>query len=384
MKKTAILLTLLLSSCNSTNISDNLESIQFDSHLQSDDTTLSTSENTHNNIEDIIPLTINLKVGELYDITIEEDIEVILSNDNVFYNETHKDLIALEEGYTNVEIYLKDNPNIKTYLEINITNEDVWLSDVPDELFLTVGETIHYDIPNDPNGYQFYLEPVYIPINIEVEVEKDQTNNRIYNITGLYEGCTKLIIYRRNIVSPSDNDFLEKTIKIFVNNPNKDYSNKSFYESYAYNRILGQDYFNLNEFDLIKSKKELFELYNYCLFYDRIPSKLLNLDFNKFSILTMKRVYSSPFSIKKYYGFEIVDNNIYIYQKNYGDKLQDDYYEIDLLIIDNELLPNNFNFNINNYDIKIVQLDKMISAGEWNNDKRTFLKFFLFFYNNTI
>ena len=76
----------------------------------------------------------------------------------------------------------------------------------------------------------------------------------------------------------------------------------------------------------------------------------------------MKRVYSSPFSIKKYYGFEIVDNNIYIYQKNYGDKLQDDYYEIDLLIIDNELLPNNF--NINNFEIKIVQLDKMISAGE--------------------
>ena len=65
---------------------------------------------------------------------------------------------------------------------------------------------------------------------------------------------------------------------------------------------------------------------------------------------------------KKYYGFEIVDNNIYIYQKNYGDKLQDDYYEIDLLIIDNELLPNNF--NINNFEIKIVQLDKMISAGE--------------------
>ena len=362
MKKTAILLTLLLSSCNSTNISDNLESIQFDSHLQSDDTTLSTSENTHNNIEDIIPLTINLKVGELYDITIEEDIEVILSNDNVFYNEAHKDLIALEEGYTNVEIYLKDNPNIKTYLEINITNDDVWLSDVPDELFLTVGETIHYDIPNDTNGYQFYLDPVFIPVNIDVDVEIDQTNNRIYNITGVYEGCTKLIIYRRNIVSPSDNDFLEKIIKIFVNDPNKDYSNKSFYESYAYNRILGQDYFNLNEFDLIKSKKELFELYNYCLFYDRIPSKLLNLDFNKYSILTMKRVYSSPFSIKKYYGFEIVDNNIYIYQKNYGDKLQDDYYEIDLLIIDNELLPNNF--NINNFEIKIVQLDKMISAGE--------------------
>ena len=361
MKKTAILLTLLLSSCNSTNISDNLESIQFDSHLQSDDTTLSTSENTHNNIEDIIPLTINLKVGELYDITIEEDIEVILSNDNVFYNETHKDLIALEEGYTNVEIYLKDNHNIKTYLEINITNEDVWLSDVPDELFLTVGETIHYDIPNDPNGYQFYLEPVYVPINIEVEVEKDQTNNRIYNITGLYEGCTKLVIYYRNTVSHSDNDFLEKTIKIFVNDSNKDYSNKSFYESYTYRRILGQDYFNLNEFDLIKSKKELFELYNYCLVYDRIPTKLLNLDFNKYSILTIKRNYNSVYSIKKYYGFEIVDSNIYLYQKNYGMKLQDVSDELDLLIIDNELLPNNF--NINNYEIKIVQLDKMISMG---------------------
>lgn len=40
--------------------------------------------------------------------------------------------------------------------------------------------------------------------------------------------------------------------------------------------------------------------------------------------------------------------------------------------------------NINNYDIKIIQLDKMISAGEWNNDKRTCIKFFLFFYNNTI
>ena len=361
MKKTAILLTLLLSSCNSTNISDNLESIQFDSHLQSDDTTLSTSENTHNNIEDIIPLTINLKVGELYDITIEEDIEVILSNDNVFYNETHKDLIALEEGYTNVEIYLKDNHNIKTYLEINITNDDIWLSNVPDELFLTVGETIHYDIPNDPNGYQFYLEPVYRPINIEVEVERDQTNNRIYNITGLYEGCTKLIIYRRNIVSPSDNDFLEKTIKIFVNDSNKDYSNKSFYESHAYNRILGQDYFILNDFELIKSKKELFELYNYCLVYYRIPSKLLNLDFNKYSILTIKRVYGSNYSIKKYYGFEIVDSNIYLYQKNYGMKLQDVYDELDLLIIDNELLPDSF--NINNYNIKIVQLDKMISAG---------------------
>ena len=338
MKKTAILLTLLLSSCNSTNISDNLESIQFDSHLQSDDTTLSTSENTHNNIEDIIPLTINLKVGELYDITMEEDIEVILSNDNVFYNETHKDLIALEEGYTNVEIYLKDNHNIKTYLEINITNEDVWLSDVPNELFLTVGETIYFDIPDNPSSYRFYLSEIFIPKNIDVEIVSDYDNNFIYKINGIEEGCTTLTIYEHNDFSTSESRFKEKNIKIFVNDVGEKYSTEKFYESYTFDPLFNKEYFDLKEFEIITSKKEVLELFNYCLRYESIPYNLINLDYEQYAVLTVQRNYRDKYSIKKYYGIEINNNKMTIYQKNYGNDVQDTGEEIDLIIVPNELI----------------------------------------------
>ena len=44
---------------------------------------------------------------------------------------------------------------------------------------------------------------------------------------------------------------------------------------------------------------------------------------------SIKRNYNSVYSIKKYYGFEIVDSNIYLYQKNYGDDLQDVYDELE-------------------------------------------------------
>ncbi len=336
MKKNIITIALLLVSCLLSACEE--PSISVDNSNSEISQSESSLDEITNEIEDIIPLTINLKVGELYDITIEEDIEVILSNDNVFYNETHKDLIALEEGNTNVEIYLKDNPNTKTYLKINITNEDIWLSDVPNELFLTVGETIYFDIPDNPSSYRFYLSQIFITKNIDVEIVSDYDNNFIYKINGIEEGCTTLTIYEHNDFSTSESRFKEKNIKIFVNDVGEKYSTEKFYESYTFDPLFNKEYFDLKEFEIITSKKEILELFNYCLRYESIPYNLINLDFEQYSVLTVKRNYSDKYSIKKYYGIEINNNKMTIYQKNYGNDVQDTGQEIDLVIIPNEII----------------------------------------------
>ena len=355
----SLLVSCLLSSCEEVNIStdpSNSEIHQSESLLG----------NISNEIEDIIPLTINLKVGELYDITIEEDIEVVLSNDNVFYNETHKDLIALEEGNTIVEVSLKKNPNIN--MLINITVKGIPLHHYPlhrysKEIYMTVGETIYLN-NIDIGGMNYYVHNIINPcieVNTFWEKTEHNTTKKTMKIVGLEEG-NSLINFYDHTYHTFENSYQIDTIKVFVNEKDTEYTNQQFYESYSFDSAFTADYFSLGDYEFINTKSRLLEVLNYCTYMNsekiKIPYELLLLDYSKYTILMINRKYSSLYSASKYYGFKVEDEKLYINEKIYG--LKFGFYDdsiLDMLIISNDFIPQNI--EASNYQLNVRTIDRI-------------------------
>lgn len=313
-----------------------------------------------------IAIYVELDIGEIYHIREEREIDVIIDDDIVQYNAAHKDIMAIKEGNTIVEVSLKKNPNIN--MLINITVKGIPLHHYPlhrysKEIYMTVGETIYLN-NIDIGGMIYYVHNIINPcieVNTFWEKTEHNTTKKTMKIVGLEEG-NSLINFYDHTYHTFENSYQIDTIKVFVNEKDTEYTNQQFYESYSFDSAFTADYFSLGDYEFINTKSRLLEVLNYCTYMNsekiKIPYELLLLDYSKYTILMINRKYSSIYSTSKYYGFKVEDEKLYINEKIYG--LKFGFYDnsiLDMLIISNDFIPQNI--EASNYQLNVRTIDRI-------------------------